>query len=128
MQINLNKLCYFWIPRVTPSNNVMLRMHHMARHKLNETWMWEIRVAINEWEEERGELVMAGWGVKRGLRVESHRHNTVDEDNLLGGLKPLIDALVHHRLLWDDTPKDIELKVDQKINRDNTGTYVEISL
>ncbi len=128
MQINLNKICHFWIPRVTPSNNVMLRMHHMARHKLNETWIWEIRAAINDWEHEYGEIVVAGWGVKRGVRIVSHRHNQVDEDNLLGGTKPMIDALVHHRLLWNDTPKDMVLSVDQKIDRDNIGTYIEISI
>lgn len=100
----------------------------MARHKLNETWMWEIRAAINDWESSHREIVMAGWGVKRKVKIISHRKNQVDRDNLLGGLKPLIDALVNHRILWNDTPKDIELSVDQMLDRDNTGTYIEVSI
>lgn len=100
----------------------------MARHKLNDTWVWEIQAALNDWEHEHGELTAVGWGVKRGVKIVSRRHNQVDEDNLLGGLKPLIDALVHHRLVWNDTPKDIRLSVDQKIDRNNIGTYIEISI
>jgi len=124
----LNKLCYFWIPRVTPSNNVLLRMHHMERAKLNNTWHWEIRAAINDWEHKYRELVMAGYGEKRRVKILSCRRNQLDKDNLLGGTKPLIDALVHHHLIWNDTPGDMELLVDQKIDRNNIGTYIEISL
>ena len=128
MQINLNSLCRLWIPRVTDSNNVMLRMHHMARHKLNDTWIWEVRSAINDWEHTHGQIPMTGWGKKRRVKIVSHRKNQVDEDNLTGGMKPLIDAMVHHRLLWNDTPKDMELSVDQVLDRDNVGTYIEVSL
>jgi len=106
----------------------MLRMHHMARHKLNETWMWEIRSAINDWEHVHGEIPMAGWGVKRGVRVVSCRHNVVDEDNLTGGIKPLLDAIMGNRLIWNDTPDCVALSVEQKIDRKKPGTYVEVSI
>ena len=128
MQINLNKLCHFWIPRVTPSNNVLLRMHHMERHKLNDTWVWEIRAAINDWEHIHGEIPVAGWYVKRGVGILSRRRNVVDEDNLTGGIKPLLDAIMGNRLIWNDTPDCVSLSVEQKIDRMNPGTYIEISL
>jgi len=128
VQINLNKLCYFWIPRVTPSNNIMLRMHHMARHKLNETWLWEIKAAIQDWEHIHREIPIAGWYVKRGVKIISCRHNMVDEDNLTGGIKPLLDAIMGNRLIWNDTPDCVALIVEQKINRKNPGTWIEISI
>ena len=103
-------------------------MHHMERHRLNEIWVWEIRAAINDWEHEKGRIPLIRLGVKRGIKIVSCRHNQVDQDNLVGGTKPLIDALVHHRILWNDTPKDMGLSVDQKIDRNHVGTYIEISL
>ncbi len=103
-------------------------MHYMALHKLNDVWRWEIRAAINDWEHTHGEIPMAGWGSKRGVEIASYRHNPTDPDNLHGGLKPLLDALTHNRLIWDDRTKNAAWVADQIIERKNPRTYIAISL
>jgi len=127
VQINLNKLCHFEIPRLTPSNNVLLRMHHMDRAKLNNTWHWEVKAAINDFEHSRGEIPVSGKD-KRGVKIVSYRKQKMDTDNFYGGLKPILDALVCHYLIWDDGPKFIELKAEIRIDLDNPRTVIEISI
>lgn len=113
---------------MTPSNNILLRMHHTERTKLNNTWYWEIKAAVNDWEHGHGDIAMPVFGVKRGVRILSRRRNVVDEDNLIGGAKPCVDAIMGTRLIWNDTPDCMALLVEQKIDRINPGTYIEVSL
>ena len=127
MQINLDKICWFTIPRLTPSNNELLRMHHMERAKLNNTWFWEIKAAANAFEHNRDVIPRCAAPVKRGVRIVSYRKQKMDADNFFGGLKPLIDALVSVRLIWDDSPDLLELKAEIQLDMDNQRTHIELS-
>lgn len=43
-------------------------------------------------------------------------HQWLDPDNLVGGLKPLLDALKAHEVIRDDTAKAIELEAHQAVS------------
>ena len=42
-------------------------------------------------------------------------------DNLVGGCKQLLDACSEEKLIWDDAPKYIDLKVEQHIGKKYRG-------
>lgn len=43
-------------------------------------------------------------------------HQWLDPDNLVGGLKPLLDALKAHEVIADDAPQAIELDASQAVS------------
>lgn len=125
---SLNRLCRFTIPRLTLSNNELLRMHFIVRKDLNATWWWEIKAAINKFEHNRTEISRSTGPVKRGVLIVSYRKKKLDDDNFFGGLKPLLDSLVAHKLIWDDNPEVLELRAEIQIDTKDQRTVVEISL
>ena len=112
------------IPRLTPSNNVLLRMHYMARHLLNTIWLWEVTAAAQE------AYMICPCSIgkyKRAVKVVSYRKRRLDPDNFTGGLKPLIDALKKRYFIYDDHEKYIDLQPEQVVDKDNQRTEVIIS-
>ena len=110
----------FEISEMTPSNNEMLRKYKnpMARARARDKWAW---------------LVKAAWGreFKRidrcRVRVTRFGRNYLDWDNMGGGLKFLLDGMVHAGVLKDDKPAVIEaLDLAQEIDRHRPRTRVEI--
>ena len=55
---------------------------------------------------------------KRRVEIKSFRSRLLDQDNLIGGLKPLIDSLVEMDLLLDDGPEYLLLRAEQENSRD----------
>ena len=109
------------IPRLTPSLNKLIRMHWRERQKLMKTWDWEVKAAMSEtYREIRFEHP------KRNLRIISYRKRISDEDNFVGGLKPLIDALVLNHLLVDDSNKFMVLEPRPSQERDLKNQRTEI--
>lgn len=51
--------------------------------------------------------------VRRQAVFQRYGKKTLDQDNLNGGLKPLIDALKEKRLIYDDSPKYFSYDVTQ---------------
>jgi Holliday junction resolvase RusA-like endonuclease len=50
-----------------------------------------------------------------------------DQDNLVGGMKPVIDAMRRQKLLVDDTPDDIEAYYRQEYMKGETpGVQIEL--
>ena len=47
------------------------------------------------------------------LNIVVYRRRLLDYDNLVGGCKQLIDALVTERFIWDDAPKYIDMNIKQ---------------
>lgn len=93
------------IPRLTPSLNKLLEMNWRERHQLLKTWNWEVKVAVREvYDEIRFDHP------KRAVKIVSYRKRICDEDNFVGGLKPLIDALILNFLLIDDSYKFLALE------------------
>ena len=110
------------IPRITPSLNKLLVMHWRERHKLMTTWNWEVKVAMRETYEE-----IKFDHLKRKVKIISYRKKICDPDNFIGGLKPLIDALISNFLLIDDSYKFLVLDPCQKKDPKNKRTEIIIT-
>ena len=59
-------------------------------------------------------------------RFYGYRKRALDKDNLYGACKPLIDAIRGYKIIPDDTPKHINLYVDQE-KSPNKSTFVKIT-
>ena len=109
----------------TPSNAALLRMHWRKQRRLNKDWHKLILVCKRNWETmNKAELLPAK--TKRQVIVRSYRHNKTDPENVWGGTKPLLDALVTNKLLVDDSPDWLELNIYSEVNRRNKRTEVSI--
>lgn len=84
-----------------------------ARHvyrRERDDWMWLARAA------RLAHQIPPATGRRRLtlIRIYTRRQRELDDDNLSGGAKPLVDALVRERLLVDDTRRWLELHHDQE--------------
>ena len=50
---------------------------------------------------------------KYTLKIISYRKRKLDKDNLYTGIKSLLDSCVEEKLIWDDSPDYVDLKVEQ---------------
>lgn len=86
------------VPLRTPSGNNLSGYHWSKRVRLRQDWQLMLRVALNA-QRHFGELRLAR------VKLEVVRHAAVlirDHDNLVAGLKPVLDAMVQVGLLVDD--------------------------
>jgi len=109
------------LPFLTKSNNKLLRMHYRHRMKLKEQYSWELFVWINQSETPHKDMMAEG---KRKAHIISYRQKLMDDDNFVGGLKPLIDVLVEFGLLKDDNKEWVELIPEQRVDSGNTRTEI----
>ena len=108
------------LPVVTPSNNKLLRMHYFSRKKEKEIYQkWLIAAGVKD-------LKFKALGKKRTVEIHSFRKRRLDPDNLIGGMKLLIDSLCDVGLIWDDSPKYLDLTVIQETERKNPRTEIKI--
>ena len=115
------------IAEVTPSLNQLVRMHWAKRRKLRPQYAWAVRAAASD----------AGWAVggdmypvlapKMQVRITSYRAKTLDYDNLVGGMKPLVDALKDACLLRDDSPEWANISYVQVAGKERK-TVVELEV
>lgn len=116
-----NRVFIFEVPIIIPSNNVLLKMHWAQRRRFAEQCKHDV------WFAYRG----AGYKrpksppVRAKVRIISLRKKLLDKDNLYGGTKYLIDALVSHRFIYDDDPAHIRLTVEQQKSK-NPRTVIAI--
>lgn len=104
------------------SRNQLDKMHWRARHRLSKRIKRDI-----------GYLVLASRRKKLGnpfgraaVSITSYRKQLLDPDNLTGGIKPYLDALVTNRVLANDTPANVELTVHQ-IKSKNYAVEIRIN-
>jgi hypothetical protein len=61
------------------------------------------------------------------VRIVRCSKGLLDEDNLWGSIKPVLDQLRYSGLIPGDRPDQIELKVEQiKVKKENVGTWIQI--
>ena len=99
----LRPMITFTIPWPTQSQNVYGKGHWSKRHRATQRY----ELALH------GDMLrrrLTGWSAKGKRRVTITRYSsgTLDQGNLVGGCKPLIDAMVRLGLLVDDTPELLE--------------------
>jgi Holliday junction resolvase RusA-like endonuclease len=108
------------LPFVTPSVNKLLRMHYFARKREQDKykkWLAAAGAVDRRFNAEKE---------KRHVEIHSFRKRRIDLDNLIGGMKLLIDALCDVGLLWDDSPRYLDLTVIQETDGKNPRTEVSI--
>ena len=93
-----------WALRVNadlPSQNVWDRSGWQAKHRIKGIWKMFLRGAP-------GFLKVPPATGKRRLTIERHGRGTLDDSNIIGGAKGIIDDLVQLKLLVDDKPAFLE--------------------
>lgn len=96
----------FTIPFATPSPNVWVRAHWSVYAKIKKAWFNRVYSATIE--QYRRQLF--GPPVQQfELHITRYGAKSLDKDNLTGGFKPLIDAMVKLQLLADDTAENVVL-------------------
>ena len=90
------------------SRNVLDRQHWAVKRKSKGIWALFVRnqMKLNKIRE-------AKEGERFKLSIISYRRKLLDKDNLYGGVKGLLDACIEENLIWDDSPKYLDLDVDQ---------------
>jgi Holliday junction resolvase RusA-like endonuclease len=64
---------------------------------------------------------------RRRVEIVSFRARYLDKDNLYGGAKVLVDAIRDIGMIVNDSPKWIDLKVRQRLDRANQRTEIKIA-
>nr|WP_320131982.1 hypothetical protein [uncultured Holophaga sp.] len=90
------------IEKACPSQNEFAWAHWRKAKSSKDAWKLLIRGAS-------GFLDIPRARGKRRLTIERHARGTLDEQNLIGGAKGIIDDLVQLGLLVDDKPAFLEL-------------------
>ena len=94
------------IGKVTPSQNVRDRRHFGARKRDRAEWAAELLYAMRKQNLTPADCKATG---RRRLTIERYENGQgLDYGNLVGGMKDLIDEIVRHGLLIDDSPKYCE--------------------
>lgn len=118
----------FTIDGCPPSANELLRMHWAVKKRMRQRLAWQIAAAIGigKWpvEKARKRLMIEIWRAPKPGKKLTRR---LDPDNLVGGCKILIDALRDMGLLYQDSPRWLELDEPiQHLTKENPRTTIEI--
>jgi len=108
----------FEIPEATPSNNVVMRMHHRKRSREHIRVAWLVRSIVGHRKPVK----------ECKMKITRYGDRFLDWDNMSGGLKFLLDAMVKCNLVVDDNPNCITaLELHQvKCKRKDEKTVIEI--
>ena len=109
------------IPQATPSPNELNKMHFMERHRLKQTFGWLLAGALNKQPK-----IPKATG-PRILIIERHGKKAMDQDNLAGGCKALIDCIKDKGLILDDSPDLCRMEFRQVVSRQD-GAFTVIYL
>ena len=98
------------------SNNILLRKHWAAKARDKKEWALLVRSQMR-----LKKIRKAKDKEKFTIMIISYRKRLIDIDNLWGGCKQLIDALTEEELIYDDSAKYVDLKIEQyKSKQDHT--------
>lgn len=95
----------FAIAELTPSLNKLVkgRTHWSEYRRWQKDWFYRVKLATQDLE-----IPPPAAQEKRKIEITSYRVSLLDSDNLKGGMKLLLDALVNAQYLYDDGPKFLE--------------------
>ncbi len=93
------------IQDVPPSPNRVLGKHWSTKAGEKDKWILLVRSLIlpGRAQQERKQVLIT--------LCHSRRY---DVDNAYAAVKPLVDALKHWNIIWDDSPKWIDLMIGQE--------------
>ncbi len=107
------------LPVIVKSLNKTLRQHWSVTTKDRNNYQFIIRSEMNKWNLKKAEA-----GQSFSLEIISIRSRLLDNDNLIGGSKSLIDALARELFIWDDSPTYLK-KTDYKQFKIKDSEYKE---
>ena len=100
------------IPQKVESRNVLDRKQWAVKRRNKQIWAVFVKNQMRLKKIRECEI-----GEKFELTIISYRKKLLDYDNLVGGVKQLLDACSEEKLIWDDAPKYLNLKVEQHIGK-----------
>jgi len=113
------------VPATPPSPNVIRRRyrHPHAYRELRQVWAWELKAAaaIDGFRL----IALADRQCKMHVQIHIAHKQLFDPDNLVGATKVILDALREIHVLYDDSPKFLELEVMQQKSR---SPYTRITM
>ena len=101
----------FTLPFATPSLNEIQGQHWSYARREKESLRWSLASALNHIP-----AIPKAAG-RRRLTIVRHGRGRLDQDNLAGGVKWLVDAIKERRLILDDNPEECELVCQQVVSR-----------
>ena len=96
------------VKKKIPSGNQIIRNHWAVNRRNKQEWALLVR---NQMRLRKVEKATAD--DKYTLMIISYRKRKLDKDNLYTGIKSLLDSCVEEKLIWDDSPDYVDLKVEQ---------------
>ena len=100
------------LPIKVESRNKLDKQHWAVKRKSKQYYALFIRNQM------RLKQIKVAEKKKYKLVILSYRKKKLDFDNLVGGCKQLIDALVDEGFIFDDSPDYIDLNVAQYISKE----------
>lgn len=98
------------IPGESKSNNVFLRSHWSKRIQDKKNWLSWVAFLV-------GQAGWDRWKKFKYISIKSYRKRTLDQDNLVGGLKQLVDSFVQLGLIENDSLKSVHIEYAQFLCR-----------
>ena len=110
---------------VTPSNNTLINETKWKKGPRRKEYLWAIKSAQLV-AKRAGVRVWPPLGAFVDMTIISYRPRKIDHNNLAGGAKQLIDAVVSNEIITDDSPKYCRNHYEQHTDRANPRTIVVI--
>jgi len=95
------------LDRIPPSLNKMRLMGPYAYRDLRILWEHDLKYGTQGASHTEQFRLQAQEAGKMIVTIHVYRRKDLDYDNLVGGCKPVLDALVNVRYLRDDSPQHI---------------------
>lgn len=116
------------VPGVPPSPNELRRKYRSpsAYKALRTSWENSLAYGCQGTEEKLHWIREARLAKRVMVRVCLYHRRLYDPDNLVGSLKPVLDALVNIGYLKGDSRKHIKLQVEQYVSS-NVRTVVQLT-
>ena len=106
------------LPIKIKSLNITSRMHWAAKKRDKQMYALLVRHQM------RRRKIPPAKKTKHTLTIISYRKRLLDKDNLYGGCKQLIDAMCDEKLIYDDSPEYLDLKVEQYKSKEETTMII----
>lgn len=94
-------------PLPSPSLNQWQRMHFHAKKRLRDRYEMVFRMHANS-------MTRAKPRQFRHVSIIRHGARELDHDNLVGGCKPILDALERAGLIYSDSPQYLRVDYGQR--------------
>lgn len=107
------------------SANQMLRKHWAVRKREQSRLKWTVIDALASTGMPLPPIFYRS-AVPMRMTVRVFRKRRLDYDNAIAGLKPLVDVIKELGIIHDDSPKWLDLGLDERIDLSNPRTEIDI--